>query len=122
MSLSKKIKPALQGSNLQSYAKIETSPQMSCCERSQTRSFSHMPFTLGGDYIPPKKGPVRIKREKRGRNTVTLIYNLPLQHKELEKLASELKKKLGAGGAIKDGVIEIQGDKVEAVKKHLSNM
>lgn len=84
-----------------------------------------MPFTLGGDYIPneelpPKpKGPVKVRLEKRGNATVTLILNLPLKPDALTELAAKLKRKLGCGGAVKEGVIEIQGEKVEQVKKLL---
>ena len=38
---------------------------------------------------------------------------------ELTKLAAELKKKCGCGGAVKDGVIEIQGDKRDLIKSLL---
>jgi translation initiation factor 1 len=37
----------------------------------------------------------------------------------LAKLAAELKKKCGCGGAVKDGVIEIQGDKRDLLKSLL---
>jgi translation initiation factor 1 len=35
---------------------------------------------------------------------------LPLAGEELEGLATRLKKLCGAGGAVRDGTIEIQGD------------
>lgn len=38
---------------------------------------------------------------------------------ELEKTAKELKSKLACGGTYKNGVIELQGDHLDAVKKEL---
>jgi translation initiation factor 1 len=55
---------------------------------------------------------VRVGREVAGRGGkgVSVITGLPLTPAELEELATRLKKLCGAGGAAKDGVIEIQGD------------
>lgn len=39
-----------------------------------------------------------------------MISGLPLGPEELETLATRLKKLCGAGGAVKDGAIEIQGE------------
>ncbi len=39
-----------------------------------------------------------------------MISGLPLQGSALSELATRLKKLCGAGGAVKDGDIEIQGD------------
>ncbi|MDD2999051.1 MAG: translation initiation factor Sui1 [Candidatus Riflebacteria bacterium] len=60
----------------------------------------------------PADGIVRVGRETKGRkgSGVTLISGLPGNEEELKKIAADLKKKCGAGGALKDGVIEIQGD------------
>ncbi len=51
-------------------------------------------------------------REVAGRagRGVSVITGLPLEAAALEALAARLKKLCGAGGAVKDGVIEIQGD------------
>jgi translation initiation factor 1 len=38
---------------------------------------------------------------------------------QLEALQKELKRLCGAGGAVKDGVIEVQGDHCEAVLRDL---
>jgi translation initiation factor 1 len=48
-----------------------------------------------------------------------LISGLDLDDAELAKLAAELKKKCGCGGAVKDGIIEIQGDKRDLIKSLL---
>jgi translation initiation factor 1 len=55
---------------------------------------------------------VRVGREVAGRGGkgVSVISGLPLAAADLEVLASRLKKLCGAGGAVRDGVIEIQGD------------
>jgi len=60
----------------------------------------------------PSDGVVRVGRESKGRKGkgVSLITGVPLPPDELKKLAKELKQKCGSGGAVKEGVIEIQGD------------
>lgn len=64
---------------------------------------------------------VRVSRETKGRSGkgVTLITGLPLASDELAKLASELKRRCGSGGTIKDGAIEIQGDHRDALIEEL---
>ena len=60
----------------------------------------------------PGDGVVRVSRETKGRKGkgVTLITGLPLDLKGLQKLAKQLKRRCGAGGTVKEGVIEIQGE------------
>jgi translation initiation factor 1 len=60
-------------------------------------------------------GKVRISRETKGRKGagVTLVNGVPLSEKELKALHKTLKKKCGVGGAIKAGVMELQGDQRE---------
>ncbi len=62
--------------------------------------------------IPADGGRVRVSREVAGRGGkgVSVITGLPLADAELEALATQLKKSCGAGGAVRDGRIEIQGD------------
>ncbi|WP_237056852.1 stress response translation initiation inhibitor YciH [Microbulbifer sediminum] len=66
-------------------------------------------------------GIVRIQRETKGRKGkgVTCVRGLPGTDAELKLLLAELKKRCGCGGALKDGVIEIQGDKRAEVKAML---
>ncbi len=66
-------------------------------------------------------GVVRIQRQTSGRKGkgVCLIIGVDLDDAALDKLAAELKKKCGCGGSVKEGVIEIQGDKRDLLKQLL---
>lgn len=59
-------------------------------------------------------GPARVRVGRavsgRGGKGVSVISGLPLDAAALEDLAARLKKLCGAGGAVKDGTIEIQGE------------
>lgn len=78
-------------------------------EKSQPRS------------APAGDGVVRLHRETKGRGgkAVTLITGVPLAGAELKTLAKELKKLCGVGGAVKDGVITIQGEQRELLQSAL---
>lgn len=65
---------------------------------------------------------VIIDRKRRAGKSVTLATGFHLTDATLQKIASDLKKRCGAGGTAKDGEIEIQGDKVELVKSELSRL
>ncbi|MHB9345977.1 stress response translation initiation inhibitor YciH [Enterobacter vonholyi] len=70
---------------------------------------------------PKGDGIVRIQRQTSGRKGkgVCLISGIDLDYAELTALAADLKKKCGCGGAVKDGIIEIQGDKRDLIKSLL---
>jgi translation initiation factor 1 len=55
---------------------------------------------------------VRVAREVAGRGGkgVSVIRGLPLGQDALEELATRLKRLCGAGGAVRGGAIEIQGE------------
>lgn len=63
-------------------------------------------------------GIVRLKRETKGRKGkgVTLVTGIAAKSDELKKIAKQLKQQCGVGGAVKDGVIEIQTDDREKLK------
>ena len=76
------------------------------------------------DVKPPREkgdGIVRIQRQTSGRKGkgVCLITGVDLDDAALDKLSAELKKKCGCGGSVKEGVIEIQGDKRDLLKQLL---
>ncbi|MFC1827485.1 translation initiation factor Sui1 [Thermodesulfobacteriota bacterium] len=72
-----------------------------CCNKEKTQQ--------QGD------GVIRVSRQTKGRkgSGVCLLTGVDLGEAELKKLAKQLKKKCGAGGAVKNGIIEIQGDQRE---------
>ncbi len=59
-------------------------------------------------------GPARVRVGRavagRGGKGVSVITGLPLDAAALEALATRMKKLCGAGGAVRDGAIEIQGE------------
>lgn len=67
---------------------------------------------------PKGDGIVRIHKQTQGRKGkgVSLISGIDGDDAMLVALAAELKKKCGCGGSVKDGIIEIQGDKRELIK------
>ncbi len=62
--------------------------------------------------IPDADGVVRLSYEVKGRQGkgMTLIYGLNLNETGLLDLAKKLKQRFGTGGAVKDYVIQLQGD------------
>jgi translation initiation factor 1 len=105
--------------------------------------FSHNPFTaLSSEHLPPgaestpqpdqksaatpprkSRGRVDIIRQKTGRGgkTVTVVKGfVGIGLPEKERLARAMQKACGVGGTVKDGQIEIQGDKREEVARILA--
>ncbi len=68
------------------------------------------------------KSPVpKIRLEKRRGNSVTIIAGLHTYGAErLEEIAKALKSSCGAGGTVKNGTIEIQGDKADHIRAWFS--
>lgn len=70
---------------------------------------------------PIGSGKVLIALETKGRKGkgVTVISGLPLTEAALKVLGKKLKTQCGTGGAVKDGLIEVQGDNRQKVKELL---
>ncbi len=62
---------------------------------------------------------VRLERKGRGGKSVTVIDGLQMPQSERETLLKLLKSKLGTGGALRQSVLEIQGDHRDAVVEAL---
>ena len=72
--------------------------------------------------VPQGDGIVRVSRETQGRagKGVTLVKGLALDAAALAQMARQLKAVCGSGGAVKGGVIEVQGDHRDRVTEHLT--
>lgn len=85
---------------------------------------AHM-FDKEGNFIGKQEntgdGIIRLQYQKnsRGGKTVTVIFGFDTST-NLNILCSELKKKTGTGGTVKNGKIEIQGDKREIIETYLA--
>lgn len=70
------------------------------------------------------RGRLDVKREKSGRGgkTVSVVSGWKgIAAEEKSALAKSIQKRCGVGGAVKNGNIEIQGDKREEIKSVLEN-
>jgi translation initiation factor 1 len=87
-------------------------------------------YSTGGDAPeaearaapPAKPGPgirLRLERRASGR-VVTAVSGLPGSQSEVAALARELKSACGAGGTVKDGVLELQGDQRDRIEAALT--
>jgi len=65
---------------------------------------------------------VRLDRKGRGGKQVTVIEGLPISVREAEALLRRLKAKLGTGGTMNSGTLEIQGDHCDAVIGELTGI
>jgi translation initiation factor 1 len=63
---------------------------------------------------------VKMRREMRRGKPVIVLFELPLRGEALKQLLKDIQKSCGAGGAIKDGTLEIQGDHRERIEQILA--
>ena len=74
--------------------------------------------------LPPalQKVIIRLDRKARRGKSVTVVEGIQLPQKEMQSLLKQLKAKLGTGGAIKEGAIEIQGEHCDKIMTGLEKM
>ncbi len=66
--------------------------------------------------------PVRIFFRKTGKGSgLTLIEKLPMHPQGKEELLKKFKKRLGVGGTVKFGTLELQGDQRKFARKELES-
>jgi translation initiation factor 1 len=67
----------------------------------------------------PERAVVRMERKGRGGKEVTVIEQLNLSSRELEKWLKDLKNGLGCGGTVEGNDLMLQGDQRERIEKLL---
>ena len=72
---------------------------------------------------PPEKQTARLAVEKRKKGkVVTVVRGLSAEENDLPALLGQLKTACGAGGTLKDDLLEIQGNHVERVRGLLTGI
>jgi translation initiation factor 1 len=77
-------------------------------------SRSHKAPVSGGKGIR-----VRLERRPGGRD-ITTVLGVPGTPDSIASLARDLRAACGAGGTVRDGVIELQGDQTDKVRRALA--
>lgn len=78
--------------------------------------------TRATESVPTKVvAKLRMEKSGRGGKVVTVIDGLPNNADFLKTLATELKQLCGTGGAVRDGAIELQGDRRDRLRPHLAS-
>jgi translation initiation factor 1 len=70
------------------------------------------------DEAVPDRVTARLRLESKGRGgkSVTVVDGLPRNAAFVEELLRGLKRSLGAGGTARDGALELQGDRRDALR------
>jgi translation initiation factor 1 len=89
-------------------------------EFSSSESLQRPEPTTAG--TPRSQQIVRVQptRGGKGGKTVTVIRGLQLGNAEIKALLKKLKNRIGSGGTVKEGEIELQGDQVDLVLELLT--
>jgi translation initiation factor 1 len=73
--------------------------------------------------IPPEQQTARLAVEKRKKGkVVTVVRGLTAEGNDLPELLSKLKIACGAGGAVKEDVLEIQGQHIDRIRALLTKI
>jgi translation initiation factor 1 len=92
--------------------------------RKEAREQGRKPAPCAPGRPVEQPGVVYVERSRKGRGgkTVTVISNVPGDEAELQALLKSLKTICGAGGTVKGGVLEVQGDHREKLAQHLAGL
>jgi translation initiation factor 1 len=82
----------------------------------------HLPCQCSRKSPPPSRGSgfVKMRREMRRGKPVIVLFETGLSEVQLKELLKAIQKACGAGGSLKDGCLEIQGDHRDKIELLLS--
>jgi translation initiation factor 1 len=100
--------------------KYDQPPKCDRCGNLETECLCSPPAAL---WIPPASQTARLSLEKRKKGkVVTVIRGLNATGNDLPALLTRLKSQCGAGGAIQEDCLEVQGDHAERISATLTEM
>jgi len=100
--------------------KYDQPPKCDRCGKLETECQCSPPAR---QWIPPASQVARLSMEKRKQGkVVTIIRGLSAAGNDLPALLTRLKSLCGAGGAVQDDRLEIQGDHVERISAILDEL
>ena len=81
------------------------------------------PVAKPPEYLAPEKQTARLAVEKRpGKRWVTAVRGLAAADNDLAGLLAKLKAACGAGGTLKEDVIELQGQQLDRIRSVLQEI
>lgn len=94
------------------------------CRRAQAQCSCAADQRAAEQALRPVSGSIRVQLDSKGRGgkSVTVVRGLPLADADLAVLAKTLKAACGAGGTVKDGCVEVQGDHVATLLAALAKL
>ncbi len=92
--------------------------------KSGARAIANATTRAGNSTTAATPARIRVGRETSGRSGkgVSVITGLSLTGEALEELALKLKRSCGAGGAVREGKIEIQGEHRDRLVAELAKL
>lgn len=107
------------GTPLESLVQCTTcgAPVKECCCQ-----FPHIGGAEEERDLDPTVQRISLKTERRARGKlVTVIKGVKGTPRQLQALLKSLKDQCGSGGTVADGVLELQGDQVERLRKWMGD-
>ncbi len=97
------------------------SPKAARLQKQRTSGGNIVSSTTSMDQSREQQQTIQIRIAKRGNKTVTMIQGMTLPFKERKVLLKEMKTMLGGGGALVEGVLELQGSHSDKVLEYLKS-